>query len=116
MADESVMAALVFAEMAAKVDGSSVESVLRNLQSEDVEFLPETRIDLDAAVEIVLAVKHGSPDLQAVTKQIDIPTAIKSSFVLALAAARRLEAVSETPATEWCKVLASGLAQGHGVD
>lgn len=90
--------------------GASPVQVLDRLAKTEVRLLSTMGIDWEAGLVMVRLVASKSPNeaVIAAGSRMDVPTAVNSTFSVAIAAIAYLEASSSTTPLEWISILRTG--------
>lgn len=90
--------------------GASPVQVLDGLARTEIQLLPAMGIDWDAGLQLIRLVANKSPnkDVIAAGSSMDVPTAINSSFSVAVAAITYLAEKSGKSPVEWISILRTG--------
>ena len=83
----------------ARLRNESFEQALGRVPAQDAELLPGTPTAWQAAVDLVIAVQRNDPDIDRISAVMDVPTAVTSSFSVAVAL---LEQIAEV--TGWSPI------------
>jgi hypothetical protein len=78
----------------ARFRNQPIEQTLASVPAQDAELLPGVSVAWQAAVDLVLAVHRNDPNIDRVSMAMDVPTAITSTFSLAVALIEEIAKVS----------------------
>jgi hypothetical protein len=69
----------------ARLQNESIEQTLGRVHAHDAELVPGISTNWQAAVDLVIAVHHNDSDIDRVSGVMDVPTAVTSTFSVAIA-------------------------------
>ena len=74
----------------ARLWNESVEQALHRVPAQDAELVPGVPTNWQAAIDLVIAVHHNDPEIDRISAVMDVPTAITSTFSVAIAMIREI--------------------------
>lgn len=102
--------AATIAGVAASSGGMSPGEFIVALPKQQIQVLPDTGVDWDAAVSVAKLVADGEP-VEIVRTQglsMDVPTAINSCFSVAVSAVLVISALTSRLPTDWISIVRHG--------
>jgi len=102
--------AATIAGVAASSGGMSPGEFIVALPQQQIQVLPDTGVDWDAAVSVAKLVADGEP-VEIVRTQglsMDVPTAINSCFSVAVSAVLVISALTSRLPTDWISIVRQG--------
>jgi hypothetical protein len=86
-----------------------IEQALGRVSAQDAELLPGIPTAWQAAVDLVIAVHHNDPDIDRISAVMDVPTALTSTFSVAIALLQQIAEISGWSPIETAVVFAEAI-------